>query len=129
MGISADISFSRKSGISNAWLAENIEFGNGVMDIRLDDQGALGEPYASGNYQSTGFYGYGCYEASFKPVAASGVVSSFFTFAGPFDNGGNGSHNEIDIEFLGFDTRFFQVNWWRNDHTSADVEACDTKDK
>jgi endo-1,3-1,4-beta-glycanase ExoK len=99
----------------NAWQAENITFSGGTMDIRLDDQAALGEPYSSGNYQSTGFYGYGCYEASFKPVFAAGVVSSFFTFAGPFDNGGNGSHNEIDIEFLGYDTTRFQTNWWTND--------------
>jgi endo-1,3-1,4-beta-glycanase ExoK len=52
-------------------------------------------------------------------VAESGVVSSFFTFAGPFDNGGNGKHNEIDIEFLRFDTRTFQVNFWTNDDTYA----------
>jgi len=103
------------SPFDNAWLADNILFDSGVMDIRLDDKATMGEPYASGNYQSTGFYGYGCYEASFKPVAAPGVVSSFFTFAGPFDNGGNGSHNEIDIEFLGYDTWYFQVNWWAND--------------
>jgi endo-1,3-1,4-beta-glycanase ExoK len=103
------------SPFDNAWLAENITFNNGVMDIRLDDNATLGEPYASGNYQSTGFYGYGCYEASFMPVSASGVVSSFFTFAGPFDNGGNGSHNEIDIEFLGNEISHFQVNWWAND--------------
>jgi hypothetical protein len=31
-------------------------------------------------------------------------VSAFFTFAGPYDNGGNGRHNEIDVEFLGYDT-------------------------
>jgi endo-1,3-1,4-beta-glycanase ExoK len=99
----------------NAWNADNITFSGGIMVICLDDQAALGEPYSSGNYQSTGFYGYGCYEASYKPVATPGVVSSVFTFAGPFDNGGNGSHNEIDIEFLGYDTNFLQVNWWRND--------------
>jgi len=107
------------SPFDNAWSADNITFSGGTMDIRLDDQAALGEPYSSGNYQSTGFYGYGCYEASFKPVAAHGVISSFFTFAGPFDNGGNGSHNEIDIEFLGFDTNFLRTNWWRNDDSYA----------
>lgn len=100
---------------ANAWLADHINFADGLMDIRLDDEGALGEPYGSGNYQSTGFYGYGCYEASFKPVKSPGVVSSFFTFAGPYDNGGNGLHNEIDIEFLGYDTGFLQTNFWTND--------------
>ena len=100
---------------NNAWLADHISFVEGRMVIRLDDEGALGEPYSSGNYQSLGFYGYGCYEASLKPVAGSGTVTSFFTYAGPFDNGGNGKHNEIDIEFLGKDTTRVQFNFFTND--------------
>ena len=99
----------------NGWRAENIEFLDGLMAIRLDDVPFRGEPFSSGNYQTLGFYGYGCYEASFKPVASPGVVSSFFTFAGPYDNGGNGRHNEIDIEFLGYDTEQVQLNFWTND--------------
>ena len=107
------------SPFDNAWLADHIGFSDGLMDIRLDNQASLGEPYSSGNYQTIGFYGYGCYEASFKPVANSGVVSSFFTFAGPYDNGGNGLHNEIDIEFLGYDATFLQTNFWANDDSYA----------
>jgi beta-glucanase (GH16 family) len=42
-----------------------------------------------------------------------------FTFAGPYDNGGNGKHNEIDIEFLGSDTSVVQLNFWTNDDTYA----------
>jgi len=99
----------------NAWLADHVTFLDGAMVLTLDDQGALGEPYASGHYQTIGFHGYGCFEASFKPVAEPGVVSSFFTFAGPFDNGGNGHVNEIDIEVLGNDTTRFQANFWTND--------------
>jgi len=103
----------------NAWLADHISFADGRMVIRLDDQPALGEPYSSGNYQSLGFYGYGCYEASLKPVAGSGTVTSLFTYAGPFDNGGNGKHNEIDIEFLGKDTASVQFNFFTNDDAYA----------
>jgi len=99
----------------NGWLADHVEFMYSFMDLRLDDTATRGEPYASGHYQTTGFYGYGCFEASFVPVAESGVVTSFFTFAGPFDNGGNGHVNEIDIEFLGYDTAQFQANFWTND--------------
>ena len=99
----------------NAWLADHVSFVDGELVLSLDDQAALGEPYSSGHYQTTGFHGYGCFEASFMPVAESGVVSSFFAFAGPFDNGGNGHVNEIDIEFLGYDTTQFQANFWTND--------------
>jgi len=85
------------------------------MFLSLDNQAALGEPYSSGHYQTKGFHGYGCFEARFMPVAEPGVVSSLFAFAGPFDNGGNGHVNEIDIEFLGKDMRKFQANFWTND--------------
>ncbi|NJD32707.1 MAG: glycosyl hydrolase family protein [Gammaproteobacteria bacterium] len=94
-------------------------FGGGLLDIRLDNVASSGQPYSSGEYRTTGYYGYGCYEASFKPVAQPGVVSSFFTFAGPYDNGGNGKHNEIDIEFLGYDVGRVQLNFWTNDDTYA----------
>jgi endo-1,3-1,4-beta-glycanase ExoK len=107
------------SPFNNAWLADHISFVGGRMVIRLDDEGAIGEPYSSGNYQSLGFYGYGCYEASLKPAAGSGTVTSFFTYAGPFDNGGNGKHNEIDIEFLGKDTTSVQFNFFTNDDEYA----------
>jgi len=103
------------SPFDNAWLADHVSFLDGTMILTLDDQSALGEPYSSGHYQTIGFHGYGCFEASFMPVAEPGVVSSFFTFAGPFDNGGNGHVNEIDIEFLGYDTSMFQANFWTND--------------
>lgn len=70
-----------------------------ALVLALDDTAKLGEPYASGELRSNGYFGYGCYEASFKPVLVPGVVTSLFTFAGPYDNGGNGQHNEIDLGF------------------------------
>jgi beta-glucanase (GH16 family) len=111
------------SPFDNAWRADHVTFDGGRMLLRLDDQATLGEPYTSGHYQTTGYHGYGCYEASFRPVARAGVVTSFFTFAGPYDNGGNGGHNEIDIEFLGnqfhpADT-WVQLNFYANDDTYA----------
>lgn len=103
----------------NAWSAENVAFHDGLMELTLDDTARLGQPYTSGEYRSIGYYGYGCYEASVKPVAESGVVTTFFTFAGPYDNGGNGKHNEIDIEFLGQHLggkpSYVQFNFWTND--------------
>lgn len=107
----------------NGWSAENALFQGGQLVLLLDDTPSLGEPYTSGHYQTLGFYGYGCYEASFRPVPVSGAVTSFFTFAGPYDNGGNGEHNEIDIEFVG---RSFaegrsevQLNFYTNDDSYA----------
>ena len=107
------------SPFDNAWRADHVSFAGGMMDLRLSNQASLGEPYSSGEYRTTGYYGYGCYEAGFMPVARHGVVSTFFTFAGPYDNGGNGKHNEIDFEFLGSDTTRVQLNFWTNDDAYA----------
>jgi len=107
----------------NAWSAENVVFQGGEMVLRLDDVAQLGEPYSSGAYQTLGFHGYGCYEASFMPVPESGVVTSFFTFAGPFDDGGNAQHNEIDVEFVGKlvagGATEIQFNFYTNDDSYA----------
>lgn len=106
------------SPFANAWMTDHVTLAGGLMSIKLDNVVAPlvpKTPYTSGTYQSTGFYGYGCYETRMKPVKRDGVVSAFFTFAGPYDNGGNGIHNEIDIEFLGNNTFGFQANYWTND--------------
>ncbi len=102
------------SPFDNAWSADNLTFADGNMVIRLDNTAQLGEPYTSGEYRTNGYYGYGCYEASFRPAPNAGLVSAFFTYAGPWDNGGNGQHNEIDIEFPGT-TNSVQFNFWTND--------------
>ena len=107
------------SPFDNAWRADHVTVADGRLDLRLDDVALLGEPYTSGELRSNGFYGYGCYEASFKPIAVPGVVTSLFTFAGPYDNGGNGKHNEIDVEFLGNHPQWVQFNFWTNDDAYA----------
>lgn len=105
------------SPFPNSWLASHATFQNDQLSFLLDNQGTLGYSFASGEYRTTGFYGYGCYETSFQAVGQPGVVSSFFTFAGPYDNGGNGKHNEIDVEVLGDKTWYAQLNYWTNDDT------------
>ena len=107
------------SPFDNAWAADHVTVANGKLDLRLDDVALLGEPYTSGELRTNGYYGYGCYEASFKPIMVPGVVTSLFTFAGPYDNGGNGKHNEIDVEFLGNQPGWVQLNFWTNDDTYA----------
>lgn len=109
------------SPFDNAWRADHVVLDGttGTMSLRLTNRAYLGQPYSSGEYRTRGYHGYGCYEARFRPVRQSGVVTSFFTFAGPYDNGGNGRHNEIDIEFLGYDTSLVQFNFWTNDDTYA----------
>lgn len=101
----------------NAWSSAALDFSNDGLGVVLSDSPLLGYAYTSGELRTNAFYGYGCYEVEMRPAAVSGVVSAFFTFMGPYDNvqGGNGQHNEIDIEFLGNNTQVVQLNFWTND--------------
>ncbi|TDR77393.1 family 16 glycosylhydrolase [Photobacterium lutimaris] len=101
----------------NAWSSAALDFSNDGLGVVLSDSPLLGYAYTSGELRTNAFYGYGCYEVEMMPAAVSGVVTAFFTFMGPFDNtqGGNGQHNEIDIEFLGNNTNVVQLNFWTND--------------
>lgn len=110
--------WSNGAPFDNGWQADHVDFEDpGLLTITLDNTPSSGEPYTSGEYRTLSFYGYGCYEARFKPVAESGIVTAFFTFAGPYDRPkfGNGRHNEIDIEFLGSNTSEVQLNFWTDD--------------
>lgn len=98
------------------WRADHVEFLRGNLMLRLDDQPCItdpaqctGQPYASGEYRTNRFYGYGCVESRLQVPNNSGIVTSLFIYTGPSD--GN-QHDEIDIEFLGKDTTRMQANYY-----------------
>ncbi|KFA96609.1 glycoside hydrolase family 16 protein [Vibrio sp. ER1A] len=103
----------------NRWQHDHAEFSPQGLALNLsniiDNHGY--PDIVSGEIRTQGFYGNGCFEVEMKPVKAEGVVSAFFLFAGPYDQpeGGNGTHNEIDIEFIGLNTNLVQFNFWSND--------------
>lgn len=97
------------------WRADHVLFGRGLMVLQLDTtpcpSGCSGKPYASGEYRTNDYYGYGKYETRFKAVKGSGLVTAFFTYTGPSDGT---QHHEIDIEILGKDTTKMQTNFFVN---------------
>ena len=62
--------------------------------------------------------GYGRYEVIMKPAGTPGVISSFFTYTGPFY--GN-PHDEIDIEFLGKNRDEVEFNTYKEGRPSGGV--------
>lgn len=110
----------------NRWQADAISHSGDGMQLTLSNLGTPDSPdWVSGELRSHEYRGYGCYEISIKPAARAGVVSSFFLFASPYDiaPNGNGLHHEIDIEFLGDNTNFMQINFWRNGEPAAGENA------
>lgn len=116
------------AGFDACWRADHITHTHSIMAITLDDVACSGDcsdrSFSSGEYRThdpTGsgdeYYGYGCFEVRLKAAAGSGLITSFFTYnGGEWDTppGGNGLHNEIDIEILGKDTTQMQVNFFAN---------------
>ena len=111
------------------WRADHIVHSNGFMTLNLNNTacpgGCSGQKYASGEYRSLDFYGYGCYAASLKAASGSGLDLAFFTYKGPSDvpPGGNGSHNEVDVEILGKNTTQVQFTYFTNDRQGHEYLA------
>lgn len=111
--------FEKSDGWTNGgqfnctWRPENIQFDNGVMtlSIDIDSKGDGKIPYSGAEYRTLDHYLYGRYDVEMKPVKNNGVVSSFFTYTGPYDKD---PWDEIDIEFLGKDTTIVQFNYYRD---------------
>lgn len=91
------------------WKASNAEFKDGNLNLTISQ--AWDDSYYGAEYRTKDFYGYGLYEVSMKPIKNKGVVSSFFTYTGPSDSN---PWDEIDIEFLGYNTTKVQFNYFTN---------------
>lgn len=94
--------WSNGSVFGCTWRNSSAVIGGGTLSLTLQ-RDAWG--FASGEYRSRGYYGYGFYSVSMKAAKCSGVISSFFTYT-------NRPWDEIDIEFLGKDTTGLQFNYY-----------------
>lgn len=117
------------------WEAENVEVRSGRAKLHLErkdffDYSETGGnngtwyPFTSGELRSRDFYGPGCFSTCMKPSSASGTSSSFYAHAGYYDTPSDAgrahnAHNEIDVEFVGEDTKRLQTNWFNRPHGST----------
>lgn len=117
----APYDFEISNGWSNhdmfnvTWRRSNVTFNKGKMQLAIDfddkEKQISGIPYSGGEFRSTKSFKYGRYEVSMKAMKNDGVVSSFFTYTGPFENQ---PWDEIDVEILGKDTTKVQFNYFTN---------------
>lgn len=89
----------------NAWWSADqvsVDAKRNQLKLTLAQHHHHGKPFKSGQIKSNNWHGYGCYEVRMRPVAQTGVISTFFAYTGPWDAapGKSGAHNEIDIEFV-----------------------------
>lgn len=85
------------------WSRDNAVVKDGVMNMSVT---AENDGYYGAEYRSRTDYSYGYYSVCMKAAACSGVISSFFTYTN------RPKWDEIDIEFLGYDTTKVQFNYY-----------------
>lgn len=98
--------------------AQNADASVDGLRLTITDKtrGAGGHDWLTGEISSKSTFGYGRYEVVMKPAKGAGLVSAFFTYTGPYFGK---PHDEIDIEFLGKDTRRVELNMFKNGVASA----------
>lgn len=90
------------------WTSSNIKFTD-AMEITITNDSSSTYNYLSGEYRTREKYGYGYYECSMMPIKADGVDTGFFMYTGPSDGD---PWDEIDFEFLDYDTTKVQLNYY-----------------
>lgn len=100
------------------WVAENVHFENPSISLELNREPVDHQPYSGAEVQKRGYYGFGRYEVVMQAAPGSGAVSSFFTHT---DATFGDPHDEIDIEFLGSNTRQIHANVFADGKTTGSI--------
>tara|TARA_R110000787_G_scaffold72118_1_gene160694 strand:+ start:16034 stop:16774 length:741 start_codon:yes stop_codon:yes gene_type:complete len=100
------------------WVPENVHYHPPSISLELNRKPADSQPFSGAEVQKRGFYGYGRYEVVMQAAPGSGAVSSFFTHT---DATFGDPHDEIDIEFLGKNTRQLHANVFTKGKTRGSI--------
>lgn len=93
---------------SLAWFSpKSVAHHDGEVQLTLSEPGESGRRYRSGALATPNDFLYGRFEADIRPAAGAGLVTGFFLHR---DN----PRQEIDLEFVGDDTRRLLVNVYFN---------------
>lgn len=98
--------------VDNDWRANQISSGNGMAKLTMERAPAGSEkPLTSGEFRTLAEFRYGYFEFRARVPRDPGLVSALFTYA---DRKGATRSNEIDIEFVGKDTRRVELTIHEN---------------
>ena len=104
--------------LATDWKETNAAYDADGLSLKLARAPNRPGHFYGGEIQTKQTYGFGRYEVLMRPAKASGTVSSFFTYTGPYY--GN-PHDEVDIEFLGADTTKVYFNYFRDGRVGEDL--------
>jgi endo-1,3-1,4-beta-glycanase ExoK len=96
--------------IKIAFKPRNVRFDETGMTLELvKTTGRL--PFSGGEFQRTGWYGYGRYEVVMAASEDHGAISSFFIHTGAYHDD---PHDEINFEFVGRSPRQLHLTYFRH---------------
>ncbi len=99
--------WSNGDWVENDWRREQLSLSPQGLAITLAPSlGGRDKPYSSGEIATHQAYLYGYFEARMRVPRGDGVVTGLFTFTRPE---GRASWHEIDMEFVGSDTRVLEL--------------------
>lgn len=101
------------------WSHKNVASQNGLT-LHLTPQTGQKNRFTGGSIRTHHPVRFGRFETLMQPGSGDGVVTGFFTYTGPHYGT---RHDEIDIEFLGRDTRNIHLSWWVDGQLSTRVIA------
>jgi len=104
--------------LATDWTEDHAIFDADGLSLKIEHAPDRPGYFLGGEIQTSQTYGYGRYEVLMRPAKASGTVSSFFTYTGPYH--GN-PHDEVDIEFLGADTTKIYLNYFKGGKVGEDM--------
>jgi len=102
----------KKPSFRTLWSRDAVRFDpeDGALVLTLSPAlPGTGKYFMGGEVQRRKPTFYGQYEVVMTAARGKGVISSFFTYTGPYFKA---PHYEIDFEFLGRDTTKVWVNWF-----------------
>lgn len=101
--------WSNGGGFNCIWREKAVSYKDGIMSLKIDkDTEDPNYDYYAAGIMTNKFYQYGYYAVRMKSISNPGVISSFFTYAGPLAH-------EIDIEFIGNDPTAVEFNYFTDE--------------
>jgi endo-1,3-1,4-beta-glycanase ExoK len=93
------------------WSASNVKVVGKRMSLVLNNRRGGGKSFSCAELQSRELYGHGTYEARMRPAAGTGIVSAFFSYAGPSHGGDKSQERWFSFDFVGRDLKTLHLGY------------------
>ena len=110
--------WSNNSDQGCVWSSSNVKLVGKRMSLVLNNRRSDGKDFSCAELQSREHYGHGTYEARMRPAAGPGIVSAFFSYAGPAHGADKSQERWFSFDFVGRDLKTLHLGFhaagWRD---------------